>query len=190
VGVPALFFAGAKDRIAPPSAVRAAFDAWGAERSEVDKEWRLLGRAVYLELHLLRGVVMGDDDLAARVRHLFAEAQAPRSELDAQLPPRDHLLNWAGEVFDQDLSNLNSQTIPEFYRELVTDVGGLISTKKMREDNIETIILDLTNQQSQVSGVNINDEAARMLIFEQMFGAMAKYMSTVHASISTIMEII
>ena len=66
----------------------------------------LLGRAVYLELHLLRGVVMGDDDLAGRVRHLFAEAQAPQSELDAQLPPRDHLLNWAGEVFDQDLSNL------------------------------------------------------------------------------------
>lgn len=72
----------------------------------------LLGRAVYLELHLLRGLVMGDDDLAGRVRRLFDEAQFPRSELDAQLPPRDHLLNWAGEVFDQDLSMLANGTAP------------------------------------------------------------------------------
>ena len=63
----------------------------------------LLGRAVYLELHLLRGVVMGDGDLASRVRHLFA-ADPATPETDAQLPPRDHLLGWAGEVFDQHLT--------------------------------------------------------------------------------------
>jgi len=45
VEVPALFFAGAKDRIASPAAVRAAFDAWGREGTEVEKEWRLLARA-------------------------------------------------------------------------------------------------------------------------------------------------
>jgi len=64
----------------------------------------LLGRAVYLELHLLRGLVMGDDDLASRVRHLFADGDAPPAEVDAQLPPHEHLLNWAGEVFDQHLT--------------------------------------------------------------------------------------
>ena len=64
----------------------------------------LLGRAVYLELHLLRGVVMGDDDLAARVRHLFDGEHRPDNNLDDQLPPQDHLLSWAGEIFDQDLT--------------------------------------------------------------------------------------
>lgn len=64
----------------------------------------LLGRAVYLELHLLRGVVMGDDDLAGRVRHLFEEEHPPTSALDDQLPPQDHLLYWAREIFDQDLA--------------------------------------------------------------------------------------
>jgi flagellar hook-associated protein FlgK len=52
------------------------------------------------------------------------------------------------------------------------------------------MVLNLTNQQSEISGVNINDEAARMLIFEQMFKAMAKYMSTLQSSLATIMEII
>jgi iron(II)-dependent oxidoreductase len=64
----------------------------------------LLGRAVYLELHLLRGVVMQDDDLAARVRHLFDHDQTVAASGDAALPPQDHLLNWAHEIFDQDLT--------------------------------------------------------------------------------------
>jgi flagellar hook-associated protein 1 FlgK len=108
--------------------------------------------------------------------------------LGAEMTDNANALRMAA-IVDQALSNLNSQTIPDFYRELVTDIGTLISNKKASQDNIEIIVLDLTNQQGQISGVNINDEAARMLVFEQMFGAMAKYMSTLHASISTIMEI-
>ena len=63
----------------------------------------LLGRAVYLELHLLRGGVMSDHDLASRVQNLFADAE-PAATIDAQLPPQDHLLNWASEIFDQHLT--------------------------------------------------------------------------------------
>ncbi|MCG6967083.1 MAG: formylglycine-generating enzyme family protein [Chromatiaceae bacterium] len=74
----------------------------------------LLGRAVYLELHLLRGLVMGDDDLAQRVRHLFADEQPPGGDSDALLPPQDHLLNWADEVFDKHLTWLaNPGFLPE-----------------------------------------------------------------------------
>jgi pimeloyl-ACP methyl ester carboxylesterase len=43
VRIPALFFAGAADRLAPPAAVRAAFDAWGAEHEGVDKRFVVLG---------------------------------------------------------------------------------------------------------------------------------------------------
>jgi hypothetical protein len=63
----------------------------------------LLGRAVYLELHLLRNRVRGDDDLASRVRHLFDNARSPAAALDAKLPPQDHLLSWAHEIFDEHL---------------------------------------------------------------------------------------
>jgi polyhydroxyalkanoate synthase len=44
VAVPALFLAGAADRIAPPPAVKAAFDAWGSARSGVIKRFVVLGR--------------------------------------------------------------------------------------------------------------------------------------------------
>lgn len=74
----------------------------------------LLGRAVYLELHLFRGRVIGDDDLAARVRHLFGPPEMRHPQADSALPPHDHLLHWAGEVFDQHLTWLaNPALLPE-----------------------------------------------------------------------------
>lgn len=75
--------------------------------------WQL-GRAVYLETHLLRGVVFGDDDLSGRVRHLFGHGVIPTPELQTQLPPQDHLLNWAAEIFDHHLTLLaNPRFLPD-----------------------------------------------------------------------------
>ena len=78
----------------------------------------------------------------------------------------------------------------EFYRRLVSGIGQELSVKQMQEDNIEVIVQNLTNQQSDVSGVDINDEAARLLVYEQMFQAMAKYLSTIQSSLQAVMEII
>ena len=74
----------------------------------------LLGRAVYLELHLLRNIVIGDDDLATRVRHLFDASERPAASVDDELPPQDHLLNWAAQVFDEHLARLaNPGGVPD-----------------------------------------------------------------------------
>ncbi|KIG14340.1 Polyhydroxyalkanoic acid synthase [Enhygromyxa salina] len=43
VHVPAIFFAGAADKVAHPEAVRAAYDAWGADTDEVEKRFVVLG---------------------------------------------------------------------------------------------------------------------------------------------------
>ena len=90
---------------------------------------------------------------------------------------------------DMQLEGLDSMTFEEFYQVLVTDIGLDISTRNIRQENIEASIQNLSNQQGEISGVNINDEAAQMLLFEQMFQGMAKYLSTVQNSLSTLMEI-
>jgi flagellar hook-associated protein FlgK len=109
--------------------------------------------------------------------------------LGADMTDNTNALRMAG-LKDQTLSSLNGMTPGEFYRRLVTDIGQELSIKQMREENIETIVQNLYNQQGEISGVDINDEAAKMLIFEQMFQAMAKYLSTVQSSLFTLMEII
>ena len=94
------------------------------------------------------------------------------------------------DVRNQAVTSLGSLTCGEFYRQLVTDIGQDLSVKQIRQENIDAILLDLSNRQGEISGVDINDEAAQLLIFEQMFQAMAKYMNTVHSSISELMELI
>ena len=91
---------------------------------------------------------------------------------------------------DQAVTALGSLTPVEYYRQLITDIGQQVSVKQSHQKNVEVMVQNLANQQGEISGVNINDEAARMLIFEQMFKAMAKYLSTLQSSLSTIMEII
>jgi len=45
VGLPVLFFAGARDRLAPPEAVRIAYDAWGGRVEGVEKRFVLLAES-------------------------------------------------------------------------------------------------------------------------------------------------
>jgi len=88
---------------------------------------------------------------------------------------------------DQDVSSLGAMTPGEFYHRMITDIGQQLSVKQMRRDNIEVMVQNLLNQQSEVSGVDINDEAAQLLVFEQMFQAMAKYMATIQSTVAALM---
>ncbi len=71
-----------------------------------------LGRAVYLETFWLREVIAGDDGLTARVRGLFEPGLG--GEAAPSLPPREHLLNWALEIQEENLLRLaNPGALPE-----------------------------------------------------------------------------
>ena len=91
---------------------------------------------------------------------------------------------------DQQISGLKSMTFGDFYRQMVTDIGQNISIAQTRQDSATAMMQNLTNQQSNISGVDINDQAAQMLVYQQMFQAMAKYLNTVQSSLTSLMEII
>jgi flagellar hook-associated protein 1 FlgK len=111
------------------------------------------------------------------------------TSLGADMTDNTNASRMAG-LKDQSLSSLNTMTPVEFYRRLVTDIGQQLYLKNIHQSNIEIMTQNLANQQTEISGVNINDEAAQMLVYEQMFQAMAKYLNTVQSSISSLMEII
>jgi flagellar hook-associated protein 1 FlgK len=106
--------------------------------------------------------------------------------LGADMTDNTNALRLAG-LREEALSSLGAMTPGEFYHRLITDIGQKLSVNQMRRDNIDIIVRNLANQQSEVSGVDINDEAARLLIFEQMFQAMAKYMSTIQSTVAALM---
>ena len=128
------------------------------------------------------------DNMAVR-SDIIANPRRVATALGAEMTDNDNAVRMA-DVRDEAISGLGNLTSGEFYRQLVTDIGQELSVRQMRQDNIEVMVLNLTNQQSEISGVDINDEAAQLLIFEQMFQAMAKYINTINASIASIMELI
>jgi len=65
-----------------------------------------------------------------------------------------------------------------------------VSLRQARHDSIEAIIQQLTVQRDDVSGVDINQEAASLLMFERMFQAMAKLINAQDRSIQLLMELI
>ncbi|KRT55069.1 SUMF1/EgtB/PvdO family nonheme iron enzyme [endosymbiont of Ridgeia piscesae] len=66
----------------------------------------LFGRGVYLELYWLREQLAGDDSLTQRVSQLFTPGDLSLEAQCAQLPPSDHLRNWAAEIRDDHLMRL------------------------------------------------------------------------------------
>jgi len=109
--------------------------------------------------------------------------------LGADATDNNNALRMA-DLRNQPVTDLDDLTPGEYYRRLFTDIGQKVSFRQTHQENTEVLLLNLTNQQSEMSGVNINDEAARMLIFEQMFKAMSKYLSTIQSTLTTVMEII
>ena len=65
-----------------------------------------LGRAMFLESYWLREVVQGQPDISDRVRPIFTSGELSLPDRQNRLPPRDHLLNWAMELQEENLVRL------------------------------------------------------------------------------------
>jgi len=109
--------------------------------------------------------------------------------LGADMTDNSNALRMEG-LRDKAMTSLGSMTPAEFYRRLTADIGQQVAIKQIHEDNIEAMVQSIANQQDEISGVDINEEAAQLLVFEQMFKAMAKYLSTIQVSLQAVMEII
>ncbi len=109
--------------------------------------------------------------------------------LGADMTDNSNILRMEG-LRDQAMASLDSMTPGEFYRRLTADIGQQVAVKQIHQDNIEAMVQSIATQADEVSGVNINEEAAQMLVFEQMFKAMAKYLSTIQATLTAVMQII
>lgn len=87
-------------------------------------------------------------------------------------------------------SNLDNASIPQFYQSLVTSVGQDVANKKLREENIEAMLLNLENRKSETSGVDVNHEATQILLYEQMYQGMARYINSVQRTLDSLMSLV
>jgi flagellar hook-associated protein 1 FlgK len=110
------------------------------------------------------------------------------TSLGADMTDNTNALRLAA-LAETELSDIDSLAPGDFYRRLVTDIGQQLSVKQASKTNAENLIQNLTSQQSEISGVDMNEEAAQMLVYEQMFQAMAKYLATVQNTLTNLFEL-
>lgn len=93
-------------------------------------------------------------------------------------------------VRDKGLESLTGMTPSEYYHRIVANIGQQVDLRESREANVEAMIHNLESHRSEISDVNINDEAAQLMIFEKMFQAMAKYLTTLQTTMNTLMDMV
>ena len=89
----------------------------------------------------------------------------------------------------QPLAALGDMTVADAYRMVVTGVGQRINYGASRESGLQNAMQQLQRQRDDLSGVDINEEAAKMLVFEQMFQAMAKFIGAQERAMDSLLEL-
>jgi flagellar hook-associated protein FlgK len=77
------------------------------------------------------------------------------------------------------LPALGNTTPSDYFDQLLTSVGQKVQVRQTQQAAVNDMIQQLQNQQSGISGVDVNQEAANLLIYQRMFQSVAKYITTV-----------
>jgi flagellar hook-associated protein FlgK len=73
---------------------------------------------------------------------------------------------------------INQQTLQDYYLGMVNTVGNVQKIASMNLETSEIIFEDASNQRSMVSGVNLDQEAADLIRFQQAYQAAAQVIQT------------
>jgi len=93
-------------------------------------------------------------------------------------------------VGEENSAALGGMTPQDFFALMVTGIGQNISIRQARQTALENVNQQLANQRDQISGVDVNEEAAKLIIFERMFQAVAKVMTTQSNTMESLMELL
>jgi len=100
-----------------------------------------------------------------------------------------NLLRMA-EVAETPLDDLDGLTPTEVVRETVSTVGHWVAFRTERREGLENLLEELLRQREAASGVDINEEAANVLVLERMFQGMARYLAAIDRAQETLMELV
>jgi flagellar hook-associated protein 1 FlgK len=91
---------------------------------------------------------------------------------------------------EEPIASLGDDLPADAFRGIVSDVGHKVALRQARRDALRGLLEELGRQRDEISGVDVNEEAATLLVLERMFQGMAKYLGAVDRAHKTLMELI
>lgn len=83
------------------------------------------------------------------------------------------------DVGSAPIAALGGISIGDYHRRMIAEVGQQVAMRQGRQEGLQRVVTQLENQRESLSGVDLNEEAAKLMIFEQLFQTMAKYLASV-----------
>ena len=113
------------------------------------------------------------------------------------LAPTDPLSYYnSGNVLTPKISSLNANTaqlkssfLGNLVADLVTDVGVQVAGWKNTKKADDVVLANLKEQRDQLSGVNLDEEAANLLRYQQLYSASTKILQTGNQMFNTLLAI-
>jgi len=94
------------------------------------------------------------------------------------------------QALTQPREALDTSNPSQYARSLVTQVGQLVAARRARRQGLQGVIQQLTSRRGEISGVDINEEAAKLLGYERMFQAMSRVISAHNDSLKYLFSVI
>ncbi|BDG61744.1 flagellar hook-associated protein FlgK [Caldinitratiruptor microaerophilus] len=82
-------------------------------------------------------------------------------------------------LFDAALSGLDNSTVGEYYRATEADLGVRARKERSVEETLRIQVQQVRTLRDSTSGVTLDEEVARMIQYQQAFGAAARLITTV-----------
>ncbi|RKY84479.1 flagellar hook-associated protein FlgK, partial [candidate division KSB1 bacterium] len=84
----------------------------------------------------------------------------------------------------------NTQTIQEFYSELISDIGAQSWKVTYERENAETLVQSLENQRQSIMGVSLDEEMVNMIKYQNAFVAATRLIGTIDEMMKTVLQMI
>jgi flagellar hook-associated protein 1 FlgK len=83
---------------------------------------------------------------------------------------------------------VSGQTATDFYSDLVSTVGNDVSTSTDEQESVGLVLTQLQNQQSDTSGVSLDEEAANLILYQRAYEAAAEVVSAINSLTNDVIQ--
>ncbi len=111
------------------------------------------------------------------VRQEVADRPTLLAYSSSTVETRNDIIRQMADLAQAASESLGGMAPVNYFRQLVTSIGQGVSDAKGKQASLAAVGTQLTNQRSAVSGVDVNEEAAKMMVFQRMYQGLAKYIS-------------
>lgn len=94
------------------------------------------------------------------------------------------------DLGDEPIADLDGDLPADAFRSIASGVGHKVAVREARRDGLQSLLGELNRQRADLSGVDVNEEAATLLVLERMFQGMAKYLGAVDRAYQALMELV